>query len=139
MNSPSDSRMNYEFTIFSRIHLKSNIFFANSLSFSRIQYFFREFTICFANFPWIHNLHHDFSLNSPSFSRKHYLFRELSMNSLSASRFTMNTLSFSRIHLESTFFPRNHYEFTFFFANLLWIHCFLGFTCFANSLPFPRI
>ena len=80
INSLSVSRMKYEFTIFSRIDLKSNIVFVNSLSFSSIHYLFREFTIYFTKFPWIHNLHRDFSLNSPSFSRIHYLFRELSIN-----------------------------------------------------------
>ena len=73
---------NLEFTIYFAITL-------NSLLISEIHC---EYTICFANFLWIHNLLRDFTMNSLSFPRNHceftiyfenlflihYLFRDIS-------------------------------------------------------------
>ena len=130
MNSLSASRFHIEYTIFFR---KFTIFswfnylfiicFAILLG---IHHLLREFTIFFANSPWIHFFGQitmiyyllRVSLWKHYPSREvticiaislwiHYLFREYILNSffrpnhydtLSASPFTMNTLSFSRIH-----------------------------------------
>ena len=164
----------------------------SSLFSSQIHYLFREFTLnsLFSAKPlWIHYLFRYFTLNSLSYSLNHYEFtscfaksiqihylfrkftlnpfsRQITMNELSASRFTMNILYFSRIHyllrdfslnllsfsltyLES--YSLNHYECTSFFAILLEIHhlfanslsvsrsCYEYTIIFANSLSLSRI
>ena len=58
MNSPSVSRIHYEFTIFH----------ANPL------WMHNEFIIYFANSLWIHYLFYDITMIWPSVSRIHYLF-----------------------------------------------------------------
>ena len=68
--------------------------FATSLG---IHHTFREFTISFANLPWIHDL-----------LWIHYLLRDFTMNSLSFREFTLN--------------PFFHYEFTICFAISKWIY-----------------
>ena len=140
------------------IHLEFIIFYANSLSFSRIHY---DLTFLFAISIWIHQLFLEFRLDSLSFPRIDYeftiFFRELTVNSLSFSRFTMDPLSFSPIHYEFTINyinpPWIHYlfrKFNFFFENSLWFNfSFCGknigiqnwfLICSANSLlSFLRI
>ena len=80
--------------------------------------FFRDFTICFTNSPWIHNLLREITVNSLSLSRIYYEF----------------TICFVISPLIHRFSP-NHYEFTICFAISLWIHYLLreSTTGFANS------
>ena len=115
--------------------------------------FFYEFTICFANSPWIHYLFRDSTMNSLANTRIHEeftIFFAILLGDHHRFRiFTMNTLSISQIHLESIFprihyffaishwnhnlipeitidslsFSRNQFEFTFSFEISQWIHC----------------
>ena len=80
MNLLSFWRINFKFTIFSRIYY---LFMKKSLGISRINY---EFTVCFENFLWIHYLFRGSTKNSFCVSRIHVLFREYFINSLSISR-----------------------------------------------------
>ena len=117
----------------------------NSLSASRFHY---EFTICFANSPWIHylfrritmnflsfSLFHckntiffrDFTIDFTNFLWIHNLLREFTLNSHLLWDFTINSSSFSLITLNSLSFSRTHYLFRgftlnpLFFAKPLWI------------------
>ena len=129
-NSLSFSRIDFQCKIF------SIIFFANSL---RIHYLFREFTydslfrdftIDLLSISWNHD---EFPLIFANSLWIHYLFREFVWIHDLFLEFTLNYPS-SRIHSE---FPICS-EFTICFANSLWILDFLcEFT--SNSLSFSRI
>ena len=122
----------------------------NTISVSQIHYFFaislgihhifREFTINFANLPWIHyeitmislsasRFHYEYTI----FSRKRYLFREFSITNSLCNEFSItNSISLFR---KFTILSRLYYLFTICFAILLGIHhLFREFTIrFANS------
>ena len=113
----------YRYTIFLRNQYE-NYYLLHDFTLNSL--FFRELTLNPLSFLRNHFefvmkslwIHYKITMNSPHSSRLHYLFREFSLNSLSfsqihlestffcimtmnsltASRFTVNTLSFSRIH-----------------------------------------
>ena len=111
-NSPSFSRINFEFFIRSRIHFEFTIF-------SRIYF---EFPLFFAH----NSLTLSFEFSSLWI---HHLFREFTFNLRSHLQFIFFANSQSPLRI--------HFEFTIFFANSLWIHFFRELT--LNSLSIPRI
>ena len=147
----------YRYTIFLRNQYE-NYYLLHDFTLNSL--FFRELTLNPLSFLRNHFefvmkslwIHYKITMNSPHSSRLHYLFREFSLNSLSfsqihlestffcimtmnsltASRFTVNTLSFSRIHY---FFLQIFYEITICCA----IFSFNSLFFFANSLSVTRI
>ena len=119
-NSPSFSRINYEFTFyFPNKQWIYFLFLENAMYFLPVSRIYSEYTWYFANSLWLYHLyrkcticpwiHYEFTMNLSPLSatitfyllRIHYLIRESSINLL---------------------FSRKHYEFPTFYANSLWIY-----------------
>ena len=114
-----------------RFLFKVTLIFGNSLSFSRITFFF-------ANVPWI-------TLNYLELPLNYLFFREITMNSLSSSRYhfdsticfvislwihyhfheiNVNSLPISRFYYEFNIFSPKSLLIHFFIAETIWIHYF---------------
>ena len=113
--------IHYLFRHFTMIWLSVSVFTKNSLwshyllrDFTRNSSSFQrnhnEFTINFANSPWMH-FFHDFTLISLSYSHNHYeytiCFAKTIWIHYLLGDFTMMSLSVSRIHFKSIFFAKS--------------------------------
>ena len=98
----------------------------NSLSFSWVDYLFRELTMNSLSFSQIHSLFHGFCIYFANKLWKYFLFCEFTMKLLYFSPIYFEfTIYFANLLLNCISFSRSHYffrELTIFFATQLWIH-----------------